>query len=301
MARFNTALNRTQVDLRQGSLFDPVASDSFDLIVSNPPFVIGSPDAAHHTYRDSGLPGDTVCARLVADAREHLADGGWCQLLANWEITDGDDWAAHPRSWVESTGLDAWVIERDVQDPAAYVETWLRDAGEQHGDRYPDLYDAWLTGLQDRGVTGVGFGLITLRRGGRTTPIRRFQHVPQPWVQPVAPDVQQWFAVRDLLAEDPSALLRRKLSVSRDVALETYRTLTGDGEPVAMLHRTSGMAWTAPIDEFGIEVLARLNGEREAADVVVALAQQWDVDVASALGGAVGVLSQMAEEGFVHW
>ena len=52
-------------DLREGSLFEPVAGERFDLIVSNPPFVV-SPDSAteggRFVYRDSGLPGDESAA-----------------------------------------------------------------------------------------------------------------------------------------------------------------------------------------------------------------------------------------------
>src|SRR5690606_15502302 len=50
-ARFNTALAEVSVDLRHGSLFEPVAAEHFDLVVSNPPFVI-TPAAAYH----AGLP-----------------------------------------------------------------------------------------------------------------------------------------------------------------------------------------------------------------------------------------------------
>ena len=45
LAAFNAALNGIQLDLRRGSLFEPVADERFDLVVSNPPFVIGSPGA----------------------------------------------------------------------------------------------------------------------------------------------------------------------------------------------------------------------------------------------------------------
>ena len=106
-----------------------------------------------------------------------------------------------------ASGLDAWVIQRDVQDPAAYVEMWLRDAGEQWSPRYRDLYDQWLATLERRGVLGIGFGLISLRRAERDSPVQRFQHAPQEWVQPVAPDVERWFAVQDLLAGDPARIL----------------------------------------------------------------------------------------------
>ena len=37
-------------------------------------------------YRDSGLPGDRVVEHIVRAAPDHLADGGWCQVLANWAI-----------------------------------------------------------------------------------------------------------------------------------------------------------------------------------------------------------------------
>src|SRR6185436_6041314 len=43
-----------QVSVRLGDRFDPVAGEHFDLIVSNPPYVI-SP-LRRYLFRDSGLP-----------------------------------------------------------------------------------------------------------------------------------------------------------------------------------------------------------------------------------------------------
>src|SRR5690606_247939 len=56
LASLTAGLNGLDVDLRQGSLFEPVAAERFDLIVTNPPFVV-SP-GGRYAYRDSGLPGD---------------------------------------------------------------------------------------------------------------------------------------------------------------------------------------------------------------------------------------------------
>lgn len=57
--KFNAALNgASNIDCRVGDRFGPVEGDEFDLIVSNPPFVI-SPDRSL-LYRDSGLPLDGV-------------------------------------------------------------------------------------------------------------------------------------------------------------------------------------------------------------------------------------------------
>jgi methylase of polypeptide subunit release factors len=302
LAALNAAMNGIQVDLRRGSLFDPVAEERFDLVVSNPPFVIGSPTAARHDYRDSGMEGDGVCAEVVRGVAGRLTDGGWCQLLANWEITDGDDWAASPRQWVAGQGLDAWVIQRDVQDPAAYVETWLRDAGQQQSGDYRSLYDTWLATLEQRDILGVGFGLISLRLSGAEAPIQRFQDAPQQWHQPVADDVRRWFAVQDALAGNPAGILLQPLRVSPDVVVEERRSLDrslGSAEPVVLLRRSTGMAWSGPVDAFGVDLLAGLDGVRSAGEAVISAAGAHGVEPEEALSTSVPVLARLAEEGFI--
>jgi methylase of polypeptide subunit release factors len=121
LARLSFALSEVDVELLTGSLFEPVAERTFDLIVSNPPFVI-SPDH-RFAYRESGLPGDEVCRRLVEQAPRHLTDGGWCHLLTNWLHVEGADWRECVADWLkDADGVDAWVVQRDVQDPAEYAE-----------------------------------------------------------------------------------------------------------------------------------------------------------------------------------
>jgi release factor glutamine methyltransferase len=73
------------VEFRQGSLYEPVAGERFDVVVSNPPYIgpaeEGSLDQEVREWEprvalfadDSGLG---VIARLVADAPDHLRPGG---------------------------------------------------------------------------------------------------------------------------------------------------------------------------------------------------------------------------------
>jgi methylase of polypeptide subunit release factors len=297
-ARFNASLNEVDVDLRKGSLLDPVRDEAFDLVVSNPPFVIGSPSRGHHDYRDFAGAGVSVCEQLVAGVEPILSSGGWCQMLANWAITDPDDWSQQPRQWLEPTGLDAWVIQRDVQDPDEYVETWLRDAGQHGGPSYRTMYDEWLDELQARGVAAIGFGLLTARRTERDVPVRRFQHAMQQWEQPVAHDVQRWFEVQEHVASDPSGILRAKLQLADDVVVEQHGWATG--EPVSVLRRSTGMRWSGPVDTFGLEVLAELGQSRPVAEIVAELAARHAVGVEPALSQAIPVLNRLAEEGFVQ-
>src|SRR5215218_11246164 len=89
-ARTNVTLNGTRnVDLREGSLFAAVEGDSFDLIVSNPPFVV-SPDTSF-VYRDAGSRGDTISETVVQGAAAHLRAGGFATVVASWVHTTDED------------------------------------------------------------------------------------------------------------------------------------------------------------------------------------------------------------------
>ncbi|GAA3052364.1 hypothetical protein GCM10020000_37330 [Streptomyces olivoverticillatus] len=165
-ARLTLALSGApEADLREGSLFEPVAGETYDLIVSNPPFVI-SP-GARLTYRDGGMGGDDLCRTLVQQAADRLNDGGYCQLLANWQHIEGEDWRERLSSWVPR-GCDAWIVQREVQDVAQYAELWLRDGGDHRAgpEQYAARYDAWLEEFAARKTKGIGFGWITLRKNG---------------------------------------------------------------------------------------------------------------------------------------
>jgi len=132
-ARFTTSLAEVPVDLRAGNLLDPVASERFDLVVSNPPFVITPrrPGVVTYEYRDAGLVGDAVVRELVRTVGNHLEPGGVALFIGNWETRDGQTWRDVWPSWLDGTGLDAWVVQRDDQDPAEYAELWAGDAGAE--------------------------------------------------------------------------------------------------------------------------------------------------------------------------
>ena len=80
LSAFNARLNGFPcVECREGDLFGPVEGITFDLIVSNPPFVI-SPET-RYIYRDSGMAGDEICRRIVREAPRFLNENGICQIL----------------------------------------------------------------------------------------------------------------------------------------------------------------------------------------------------------------------------
>jgi hypothetical protein len=172
-ARFTAALNECRWDVRPGSMLEPVAGERFELVVSNPPFVITprSGEVPLFEYRDGGAAGDAVVAGLVRSVGDHLEPGGIAQMLGNWEVPRGSAWTDRVGSWLAGTGLDAWVVQREVQDPAEYAETWSRDGGHLPGTAdFDAMYAAWLDDFASRDVESIGFGVVTLHRPATARP-----------------------------------------------------------------------------------------------------------------------------------
>jgi hypothetical protein len=299
MAALTAGLSGLSFDLREGSLYEPVAGERFDLVVSNPPFVV-SP-RARFAYRDSGLPGDEVGRRLVAEAPAHLAEGGWFQVLANWLHVTGEDWRERLAGWVVPTGCDAWVVQREVQDPAEYVELWLRDAGDHTGPEYARRYEEWLQALAADRVEGVGFGWITLHASGSAQPLTRIEEVRHPVRQPLGEPIRAWFDRQDRLRElSDDALLGTGLMVDPQVRLDQEWTPGPDGFALLTqrLRQTGGLRRSGEVDEVGAQVVGGCDG-RPLRSVLADVAGRLGVPEAELAVGAVPAVRGLLEEGFL--
>lgn len=258
--RFNLLLNagalhvdpehlEDRVSLRLGSLLEPVAGEEYELVVSNPPFVItprtlGEAAADQFTYRDGGLPGDDIVASLVAALPSVLAPAGTAQLLGNWEVTTGSSWSERPQQWV-SPDVDAWFIQREQVGPDQYAETWLQDASESRDrQHYQDAYAAYLDDFASRDVEGIGFGMVYLRRpaAGTGPVISRFEEITYPIEQPVGPhlgaavDRADWLAANNLEGAH--------LLVAEDVTEERHQRPGAEHPGVILLRQGSGLRRT---------------------------------------------------------
>ncbi|MDO5061135.1 MAG: class I SAM-dependent methyltransferase [Actinomycetaceae bacterium] len=169
IAAFNATLNQVKLSLVQGSLFEPVTGN-FDLIMSNPPFVI-TPDSLRAggmlEYRDGGQTGDELVGQVVAGAAQHLSPGGVTVMLGNWEIPEGAAPDSHPKSWLTDVETTAWVVQREILPPHAYVEMWLRDnapAWMRTKAGYESDYANWIADFNMRKVSAVALGLIALHK-----------------------------------------------------------------------------------------------------------------------------------------
>ncbi len=164
MARFNAMLNRIpNVEFAEGNLFDPAGDLRFDLIASNPPFVISPQD--DFIYRDSGLQGDAFCERILRSAPGHLAEGGFAQVICNWARIAGQDWLERLAGWFDGAGCDVWIVHWTSAEPGDYAQNWLSQSDRLSSpDRFADEFERWMAYYDRHRIEAIDFGIITLRR-----------------------------------------------------------------------------------------------------------------------------------------
>ncbi|MFE2732611.1 methyltransferase [Streptomyces sp. NPDC056721] len=288
-------------DRHEGSLFEPVGDETYDLIVSNPPFVI-SP-GARLTYRDGGMAGDDLCRTLVQEAGARLNEGGYAQFLANWQHVDGEEWTDRLRSWVPR-GCDAWVVQREVQDITQYAELWLRDAGDHRTDpaEYAALYDAWLDEFEARKVRGVGFGWITLRKAPEgVEPSVTVEEWPHSVEQPLGDTVRAHFERLDYLrTHDDAALLGAHFRLAGEVVQEQVGLPGAEDPEHVVLRQHRGMRRATKVDTIGAGFAGVCDGTLSAGRILDAIAQLVGEDPVLLRDRTPAQIRMLVEQGFLE-
>ncbi len=305
MARATFALNGLDVELLDGPWLSPVAGRRFDRIVSNPPFVPG-PARVDYVYRDSGQAGDDALAALVGALPDHLAPGGVAQLLGSWLHVRGQDWPDRVRSWLPD-GVDAWIVQREVTDPALHVGTWQRDAGlDVTAPAVRARAGAWLDWMAAQDVEAVGFGFLTLRRtdGARTgrTPTVVVEDLPGDLDDPLGPEVAGWLDRVDWLRDHAAdALLDARLRLADGVVLERYATAGDDGwtEAGAAVARAEGPRWRHEVDEPAAALLAGCRGVLPLGELVALLALAHDRPVDALVAATLPAVRELVRHGLL--
>jgi len=312
MARLNAELNGvTNIEFRLGNLFEPVADDQFDQIVSNPPFVI-TPRAKGvpaYDYRDGGMTGDALIKAVIDGAAVHLKPGGVAQFLGNWEYRVDQNGLDRVAGWFDDlqrarTPLDAWVIERERQDAASYAETWIRDGGVRPGTaEFERMYAAWLDDFDTRGVESVGFGYVTVRRvhDGRVG-WRRFERVDSVGANAagLSDHIGACMWAQDWLAGlDDDEFAASHLTVAGDVTEDRHYWPGDEGPTIITVQQGAGFGRSVSVDAGLAGVIGACDGELSVAAICGAVAHLLEVDEQALLTELVPPLRELVATGFL--
>ena len=309
LTQFNAALNEAVIDVREGSLFEPVEGETFDLIVTNPPFVI-TPDSVRGAaglleYRDGGMDRDNLVRAVLRRAPACLAEGGTLQMLANWEIpasrNPDTQWFERIDAWLKDLPVDAWVVQRDVLDPARYVDMWIRDSGGQLMARadYERAFTSWLVDFRRAGTGAIGMGFVALRRldeaeaasgGVRAFDLSLDGHAPR------GCDVA--WALASLRAPE---LWEVALTRASDVREERHYVPGSPDPELLILHQGGGLGRSVPVSSSVSAVVGASDGELTVGQIVAAVAMLTETEVDDVRAEVEAPLRDLIRWGFLTY
>jgi SAM-dependent methyltransferase len=260
-ARFNGALNGlSNIDFREGSWFEPVGDERFDLIVANPPYVV-SPDN-EFLYRDGDLTADAVTQHLLREVPAHLEEGGFAHVMGNWAHGRDEDWRAPVEEWLAGSGCDALLLKYATVDPVMYAAQWNRLLLAEGREPFLSAVDRWLDYYRREGIGAITEGMVVLRRrSGRPNWVRAIE-VPGSPSGSAGDHVLRLFEARDRrdeLADDETVLGTR-------FAGAPGLLLSRRGER-AKVELENGIGFAAPVSDGVAEWLGSLDGSRRLDEV----------------------------------
>jgi SAM-dependent methyltransferase len=285
MARLSFALSGLApdaVELLCGDLLAPVAGRQFDLVVSNPPFVLAPSDGDGLTYRDAA-GADGGLARLLREAAAVLAPGGVAQVLTSWVVEPGGDWQSRPAGMLPGD-CDALVLLREVLDPAEHVALWRDD--DEPEPAATDRSLRWLRHVTSLGAEGIAYGMVVLRRTD-AEPRVRLLDLRAEGSSPTGTRIAGWL---DRITGERD-LGRARLTAAPNATLleESVRDAAGWEVTARRMSCPGALPETVGIDPITSALMAGCDGELSLATVAELLAVATGAPVEGILRAAAAL------------
>jgi SAM-dependent methyltransferase len=298
-ARLNGIRN---VEARVGDLFAPVAGETFDLVISNPPFVISPEDRL--VYLNGGMKADAFCQRMAAEAPAFLREGGYFQMLCNWVENADIDWQERLRGWFREGGCDTWVLRSSSTDPVTYAQTWMKAGHYRATEDHDARLEAWLEYYREEKVAAIGAGVVIMRkRPGDSNWFRSFDG-PARIAGQCGEVVLERMQALDYMARragDDAALMASIFRVSEKARLtqECRPSAEGWALTTASIRVTEGFAYVEEIDTWFAELLVACDGKRTLEAAVAKTAAALGLNADEVPAETAEIARQLVDEGFL--
>jgi methylase of polypeptide subunit release factors len=296
----NAALNGLDnVEVRHGSLFEPVAGEKFDLVLCNAPFVV-SPESRWQ-YRDSGMPADQMSELVVRQAALALNDDGYASVLVSWVAQTKDEPDDRVLAWVEGSGCDAWILGMSGADPLDHAFSWnnhLVDDQEALGAALDD----WSAYFRSIDVGWITEGAVLLHRRSGSEHAIRVDPIEEDDLEDAGPQIERAFAAHAYLStiRSDEALLDGAFELVEDVRLD--RSFDADGGEAATVVLHEGTMPELEVNPETADVLASLDGNVTLGRAIERVTKRLELTRRSASElrrEAVDAVRELLELGFI--
>lgn len=251
------------LEVRLGSLFEPVAGETFDLITCNAPYVVSPED--RWQYRDAaGFEADQLSHTLVRQVPQYLAPGGYASMLVSWLAESKDDPDERIDAWLQDNGCDTWVLALSGADPLDHAAGWNEHLSERP-DEYGAALDRWTHYFEELGVGWITEGAVLLHKRPGDVHMIRTDSADEDDLEFAGGQIERVFAALELVAEidDPQELLGERFALAEETQIE-YRA-DEDGARVVLEEGT----WPSlDVEDETADILGELDGRATLAEAI---------------------------------
>jgi methylase of polypeptide subunit release factors len=260
----NAALNGIDnLEVRLGSLFDPVAGETFDLITCNAPYVVSPED--RWQYRDAaGFEADQLSQTVVTQVPKHLNQDGFGCVLVSWLAESEEDPDVRVDEWLQDNSCDCWVLGLSGADPLDHAAGW-----NEHLSIDPEAYgaalDKWTGYLEELGVGWITEGAVLMHKRPGEVHMIRTDPVDEDELEYAGDQVERVFKALQLVAgiDDPVELLGERLKLTEDARIQQSA-----GEEGALVILEEGTWHEVEIDDETVDVLVELDGRATLSEAI---------------------------------
>lgn len=270
---FNARLNGIEnIEGRVGSAFEPVAGETFDWIVSNPPFFM-SPKVTT-AYSMSGYLLDGFCAKLAGEAQGYLADDGVFQFLGEWVRREGQDWQVRPGEWFDGCGCDVWANKFYEMTTDRYTATRMTMDSNATAEEFQAELAAWRKPFVDNNIAAVNGAMVMMRkRDGQNWLMLESEAVRPDTI--MRGDARRTLEGQDFLtAHDDAQLLESIVKINPASRTETTsQARDGEWRPVQVdIYMTTGARRAVEMNTEVANFLAAFDGDLTVGEAIDAMA-----------------------------
>ena len=260
----NAALNGIDnIEVRVGSLFEPVKGETFDLITCNAPYVVSPED--RWQYRDAaGFEADQLSQTVVTQAPNYLTDDGYASLLVSWLAESEDEPDVRVDEWLQANGCDCWVVALSGADPLDHAAGWNEHLSSD-ADAYGAALDQWTAYFDELGVGWISEGAVLLHKRPGPVHMIRTDSADEDDIDYGGDQVDRVFRALQLVAgiDDPQELLDERVAVAEETRIE--QAVGDEGAKVTLEEGT----WPElEIDDETVDLLVELDGRATLGEAI---------------------------------
>lgn len=294
MSAVNAAMNGiTNAEFRVGSLYEPVAGERFDWILSQPPYLPRPAAAREASYLFGGERGDELPKAVVEGAAAHLTPDGRALISIDWPVVDGDPILERAAAVLpENASLLQLAADHVSADAPASAYSAHEDPTIR--EDYAKSVFRWRDHFAAHGIKGVQPTLNVVALGS-PQPFRDRSELDAPFRSLSPARVSSLFDARELLAAGDDALRAARLRTPDDWVLSREAPLANPQEGVYKVRRRIDEGFAAGSEaEVPENILALIHAVHQSESI-----ESWIASAAPRMGRTPSQLWPEARE-FLH-